>query len=177
MTQFLSEQDYQQLQPRITDGSVRLSIQRKVAREFFLRVANQSVVAISGQSVLLKKLLIWLGVILAPLMFIAAAAFIIMEFAWMATLAVPLLGIFWAVIAGFTGEKGGFWLGSLAIAAVICLAYIMPREFAIPIMLTALSLWLHRLTYLLAQRWLQNLAGKSFGAFDMLIEHVEVIDG
>jgi len=176
MQDFLDEQAYRALQSRLQTGEVGLLIPRQVARSFFLRTPNAAIRQATGRSALRTKLLIWIGVITAPLLFVLAAAHFIQNTGWAAAILVPLLGIFWTILAGLTGDKGTFLQGTLAMILGLVATALMPTEYGVPIGLISLSLWIHRNVYFVAEFFLLGIVSQSFPAFDMLIEHIEILD-
>ena len=176
MQNFINEQEYIDLLPRLQARQAHLVVPRQVARNFFLRNSNQAIKQATGQSALVSKLIIWIGVITAPLLFLIAAIYFIMDSGWAATVMVPLLGIFWTIIAGLTGDQGSFLQGTLAMIAGAVLAAILPTEYAIPLALIIVSLWVQRNIFFIAEYFLLHLISQSFAAFDMLIEHIEIVD-
>ena len=176
MQHFISEQEYISLLPRLQAGQAQLVVPRQVARNFFLRTSNHAIKQATGQSALISKLIIWIGVITAPLLFLIAAIYFIIDSGWAATIMVPLLGIFWTIIAGLTGDKGSFLKGTLASIAGAILAAVLPAEYATPLVLIVVSLWVQRNIFFIAEYFLLRMISQSFAAFDMLIEHIEIID-
>ncbi|MEJ6593526.1 MAG: hypothetical protein QNL99_16225 [SAR86 cluster bacterium] len=176
MQNFINEQEYIDLLPRLQARQAHLVVPRQVARNFFLRTSNHAIKQATGQSALVSKLIIWIGVITAPLLFLIAAIYFIMDSGWAATVMVPLLGIFWTIIAGLTGDQGSFLQGTLAMIAGAVLAAILPTEYAIPLALIIVSLWVQRNIFFIAEYFLLHLISQSFAAFDMLIEHIEIVD-
>ena len=176
MQNFINEQEYIDLLPRLQARQAHLVVPRQVARNFFLRTSNHAIKQATGQSALVSKLIIWIGVITAPLLFLIAAIYYIMDSGWAATVMVPLLGIFWTIIAGLTGDQGSFLQGTLAMIAGAVLAAILPTEYAIPLALIIVSLWVQRNIFFIAEYFLLHLISQSFAAFDMLIEHIEIVD-
>ena len=176
MQNFINEQEYIDLLSRLQAGQAHLVVPRQVARDFFLRTSNHAIKHATGQSALISKSIIWIGVITAPLLFLIAAIYFIIDSGWAATIMVPLLGIFWTIIAGLTGDKGSFLQGTLAIIAGAILAAVLPAEYAIPLALIIVSLWVQRNIFFNAEYFLLRMISQSFAAFDMLIEHIEIID-
>ena len=80
-----------------------------------------------------------------------------MDSGWAATVMVPLLGIFWTIIAGLTGDQGSFLQGTLAMIAGAVLAAILPTEYAIPLALIIVSLWVQRNIFFIAEYFLLHL--------------------
>lgn len=176
MKRYLTESEHEELRRSLERGDATLSVPRSVARQFFLRVDNASIVETTGESMVLQKSLIWLGIIGHATLFIASLVSIGYYFGWMATVGIPLVGIFWTILAGLTGDKGSMLHGSIGLAAAVLLAVLIPIGYAVPLILFATSLWLHRSCYMLAQYWVTSLVVRSFPAYDMLVEHIDVED-
>ncbi len=173
---YLTEAEWQALQLRLADQSATMSVPRNVARQVVTRVDNRSIKATTGQSFFLQKAVIWFGIIIANVLFVSTLIAIAYYFQWTATLGIPLVGAFWFIIAGFTGDQGSWVHGVVGAAIGLSLAAFMPAEYQVPVVLFTLSLWVHRLTYLLAQIWINKLIRTSFATYDMLVEHVEIHD-
>lgn len=174
MKRYLTEKEFSDLRPQLADGRVRLRISKSVARQFFLRVDNASIRNITGESLLLQKTVIRASIALGVILMLSALYVIIREFGWGAALAVPLAGIFWTVIAGFTSERGNWQHGAIGLALALALAWFLPLAYGLPLVLMAVSLMLLRIAYDLAQRWVEGLVMRSFPAYDMLVDHVDV---
>lgn len=174
MKQFLSEQEYEALKPGIKAGTTVIQIPRSIARDFFIKVSNDSVKTTTGSSLLYKKLLVWTGVVIPLVLLIVCAGFVIEDFGWASALFIPLIGILWTVIAGLTGDRGSFLIGNLLLIACLLLASLLDRSYGIPLLLISLSLWCHRSIFFLAEYWLKSLLEHSYAAFDMLVEHIEI---
>jgi len=174
MKPYLTREQFDELRPRIEEGGVRMRVSKSIARQFFLRVENTSVRETTGESLQLEKALIWLILVTSIVLMLAALYFIVVDFGWGAAVAVPLVGIFWTVVAGFTSERGDWRHGAIGLALALGLAWIVPAAYGIPLALIAISLVLLRSAYDLAQHWVEDLVGRSFPAYDMLVDHVDV---
>ncbi len=174
MSGHLSAEQFADAQANIAKGSATLTIPRATASQFFTRVSNQDIKGKTGQAVLGKKLVIWTGIILSPALLLACFTNIGFSFGWAACLAIPMIGIFWTIFAGYTSEHGS-WL-SLFVILVITAANMtmMESAYSLSLFLFTLSLWVHRLTYVAAQAFLKNIVADSFSAYDMLAEHVVI---
>lgn len=174
MSDYLSAEQFADAQANIAKGSATLTIPRATARQFFTRVSNQDIKGKTGQTVLGKKLVIWTGIILSPTLLLACFTNVGFSFGWAAFLAIPMIGIFWKIFASYTSEHGS-WL-SLFVILMITAANMtmMESAYSLALFLFTLSLWAHRLTYVAAQAFLQNIVADSFSAYDMLAEHVVI---
>lgn len=177
MKKYLTEQEFETVRQHLASGEASLVVPRRVSRQFFTRVPVESIRATTGRFMLLQKIAIWAGVLAAPLLLVICIGAVIFYFDWFATLAVPIVGMFWTVIAGLTGDKGEVWYGVAGLAAGLLFAWLLEPAYAIPLALFSLSLFIHRITYEVAQIWLTGLVSSSFGAYDMLVEHIELEDG
>jgi len=176
MKKYLTEDEYLSFQQRLARGEARLTIARRVARQFFTHVENASIRSITGRSMALQKLVIRVGIALPYVLLLLCIGAIIMYFGWFAALGVPLAGMFWTVIAGLTGDKGTWAHGTVGLVVGLGLAAVIDVIYAIPVTLCVISLWLHRMTYILAQLWITRLVSNSFAAYDMLVEHIDIED-
>lgn len=176
MKKYLTVEEFEALKARIARGTSGLQISRRVSRQFFTRVNNASIVETTGRSMLAQKLIVWSGVLASPALLLLAIAAIVFHFGWISAIAVPLVGTFWTVIAGFTGDKGTWWHGLIGLIAGLGLSAFIEPAYGIPLALFTVSLWIHRSNYRLAQIWLTQLITTSFGAFDMLVEHIDIRD-
>jgi hypothetical protein len=174
--QYLDEVQYQQMQPKLMSGQARVKVDRRVARQVFTHVSNQSIMETTGHSMLAKKAVILSGLILPVVLFAGCLVAIIYYFGWYSAIAVPLVGVFWTVIAGLTADKGGWVHSVTGLALGLGIAVLATANFGIPIALFSVSLWLQRMTYLLAEIWVTQLVTQSYGAYDMLVEHLYLFD-
>lgn len=174
MSDYLSAQQFANLHDSIINGKASLTVPRATARQFFTRVSNRDVKGKTGLSVWGKKLAIWVGVMLSPALLLVCFANVGLAFGWAACLAIPIIGIFWTIFAGYTSEHGS-WL-SLLVIVVLTAANMVAMEpaYSLSLFLFTLSLWVHRLTYVAAQAFLVNIITDSFSAYDMLAEHVAI---
>lgn len=174
MTHFLDEAEYRQLQQQIAQGETRISIPRSVARQFFLRVDNKSISSTTNKSALKEKMVVWLGTLTAPLLFCVCAALIIMKAGLGAALAVPLAGVIWTVLAGFTSETGDWHSVTGALAVTLIFYVYAGHMYALALLIFTLSLWIHRMTFIVAEYFLSQIVISSFAAYDMLVDHVQL---
>ena len=98
------------------------------------------------------------------------------SFGWWAAIAVPVAGASWAIIAGLTYEDGEWLSITILLAASIASYLFLTPTYSIPLIFFVFSLWLHRMTYILAQKLLIDIVEDSYAAYDMLAENVEIQD-
>jgi hypothetical protein len=79
------------------------------------------------------------------------------------------------VLAGLTNENGDWPSVTAALFAASFSDYILPEIFSLPLFLLVFSLWIHRMSFILAQIFLVKLVANSYAAYDMLAEHVDII--
>lgn len=173
---YLTEAEFDGLRERVSEGQSTMTISPSLARQFFLRVSNRSIVETTGESLVWQKLAIWTGAVVAPVLLGLCVLSIIYYFEWFATLGVPLVGMFWTVIAGLTGHRGSWKHTLVGLAVGLVLAAALENAYRIPLIFFVLSLAVHRTNYQLAGLWLTKLINRSFGAYDMLVEHIHVED-
>ena len=174
MNSYLTEEEYTALRSRIESGDVSISIPRGVARQFFTHVSNTSIKGITDTSMFWPKYLVWLQIAFSALCLLGAVYFIIRSFGYWSTIAVPLIGIFWVILAGLHYENGS-WAGiTVLLAASFVPIYYMAESYSFPACLFVLSVWSYRTTYILAQTQLTSLVKESYAAFDMLVAHIVI---
>lgn len=174
MNKYYTREEFQRLQSDIAAGNLRVKIPRSIARQFFFRVDNSSTKATTDESAIIQKLIVWAGVITSPVLFIICAFIIAGDLGWLAAFAIPIVGIFWTVLAGFTSESG-YWLditGALAMTFIIYLVWTDAGTLALFVF--TLSLWVHRMTSMIAEYFLVQIVTSSFDAYAMLVDHVTV---
>ncbi|MDA0788959.1 MAG: hypothetical protein O2780_05820 [Proteobacteria bacterium] len=175
MGKYLNAEEFAGLQQEIRDGRSAISIPRAVARQFFTHVAASAIRTTTGQGTILQKLAIWIGLVLSPLILAACCGLVAYEFGWLAMLVIPILGVFWTIFAGYTNELGRWQPATALLAVAAANLYVMPAELSWPLLGFVLSLWIHRITYILAEYWLAGLIGESYSAYEMLAEHVSIV--
>ncbi len=174
MNKYLTPEQFEALRPALESGSTRLFISKSIARQFLMRVSNDSIVEETGSSMFLQKALIWAGVILSILGILVALGLLVLQLGWSAAIAVPLVGIFWTVVAGFSSDLGTWVHTALAALLVAVAAFLTPGHIAVPVLLVGGSLVIVRITYSLAQVFAIRLVGRSFAAYDMLVPHITI---
>jgi len=170
----LSESEFQSLQDRARDGRIAVAIPRNVARQFFIRVSGRDVVQAAGVDITFRRLVVWTGLVLAPLTLIACCVAIVNGFGFTAALIVPLVGAFWAVVTGLTYQHGSWFPVSAVLAVAVVTVILIPNDYTIPVLLFCASAWMHRMTFIAAQRYLQSLVVDSYEIYDRLADHVEL---
>ena len=174
MKEYLSEEQFKDVQSHVTTGAASITVPRGISRQFFMRVTNDSIKSTTGKSALAQKSAIWAFEIISLLCLAICCVALIDAFSWWATMAVPLTGIFWAVLAGLTNENGDWRTITAALFGALLSGLFMPESFSSPLMLFVFSLWIHRMSFLLSQNFLIKLVTGSYAAYDMLAEHVEI---
>lgn len=180
--EFTSADQYQQLTDKVTTGELILSISPSVARQFYTHVANAEIVDKTGSSQLLAKLLIWSGVIMAPVLFLLSLTLLYLADGWSSALYIAIGGSLWVIIAAFISPRGGgivsTTITTLAtiIAGVLYLAVEHVSGFYLVCFLYIGSIWVHHLTYLCAAYLLRKLVLNSAVAYDMLKEHIKLTE-
>jgi len=176
MTQLLSEKDYLALQKRLEAGTAELTVPRQIARQFFFRVTSKAVVSITGQSVLLQKAFLHLLFAVSVGLFMACLALLFTGFNLGAAIAIPAIGIFWTIITLLTSDKGNQWVGHLGVSLSLLPLLFLSPSYSYPLALIGVSIWLHRWMYFLARYWLVALVTRSYDAFDMMVEHIDITE-
>ncbi|MBD3648460.1 MAG: hypothetical protein HUJ31_13630 [Pseudomonadales bacterium] len=174
MKKHLTKEEFTNLQPDFATGKAAVVVPRSIARQFFVRVDNKSIKATTGESAIIQKLIVWTGMATAPVLLGVCLLVLIIEMGWSSAFAVPVVGIFWTVLAGFTSDTGPWYeiTAALAIAFLVWLVY--TNNYALALLFFTLSIWVHRMTFMLAQHFLAQIVARSFDAYDMLIDHVSI---
>ena len=174
MARHLTPEEFTDLQSELDEGASRLHFTRSFSRRFFTNVGLRSVKEHTGLSILPEKTLVIALLVMSLLLLIACLADIYVRFGWLSLFVLPLVGIFWTVLAGFTTEMGS-WLSSTAsLLVVLFICFWLPRDYAEPAAMFATSVYLYRLGHILAFRFLSRLIARSYDAYDMLYEQIEV---
>ncbi|MFT4714025.1 MAG: NADH:ubiquinone oxidoreductase subunit K [Candidatus Azotimanducaceae bacterium] len=176
MTRHITKAEFQTLQQRIANGVADISVPKQVARHFYSRVSNEAVFSITSQSIALKKAFLYILFSLSIGMFAVCLGLILTSFNWSAAIAIPAVGIFWAILTVLTSDKGNQWVGHLGLLASLLPLLLLAESYSYPAALFGISIWLHRCLYFLSQYWLEALVKASYDAFDMMTEHINVDD-
>jgi len=172
----LTSEEHARLAHQITDGTLEISISRSVARQFYTMTPVAEINTKTGQSELLAKLVVWLGLLFTPLLFTLSALLIIYYYGWWAAVSIPFAGILWSVIAGFLNPTGS-WISMtiiLVFIVAVTLANLVTPSLTFPLLAWTASLWVNRMTYHCAAFFLTRLVVKSHIAFELLEEHVSI---
>jgi len=176
MNRYLTEEEFKVIQAHIKEGDASLTISRSIARHFFMRVSNASIKSKTGNSALLQKALVWTSQVCALFCLLICGGVMIDSFGWWAAIAIPVAGASWAILAGLTNEDGGWLSITIFLAASIASYSFITPTYSAPLIIFVFSLWLHRMTYILAQKLLIAIVEESYAAYDMLVENVEIQD-
>lgn len=176
MKYYLSENEFVEMRQRLQSGEASLTVAASVARQFFTRVSNASIEETTGRSMMLQKLAVFSGIVVATLLLLAGLGLVIYSFGWGAAILVPLLGIFWTVLAGFTGDRGNWIHTVVGLVVGVGLGLLVDDAYGTPLILLTVSLCIHRSTYQLAQYFVVDLVSTSFPAYDMMVEHIVLRD-
>lgn len=176
MKKYLTEEEFKQVQEHLIAGDASLTISRSISRQFYMRVSNSAVKSATGHSTMTQKVMVWSVQTSALLALVVCCGLIIDSFGWWAAFAVPLTGAFWAILAGFTNEDGGWPSITIILAASLASSLFIIQMYSIPLIFFVFSLWLHRMTYILAQKFLITLVVNSYATYDMLAENIDIQD-
>lgn len=172
MNKYLDEADFENLRQKLEARQAKILISKSIARQFFFRVSNQSILETTGESLVFKKSAIWAILGLAMVLMLTTLGSIILDSGWSAAITVPLVGIFWTVVAGLTSHLGSWVHSAVALVAATLIAWFLPASYALPLMELTLSIVLIRFAHELAQRWVTALVSRSFAAYDMMAPHI-----
>lgn len=175
MSEHLSKEDWQSLMADIANGSAQISVPRGLSRHFFTHVTASSINSVTGSHHLPQKLLVLSLLSAAILTGLATLYQIMVAFEDLAFIAVPLVGIFWTVIAGFTTDMGPGLKVTLPAAAVLVVgAYFLAPPYNMTVMLLIASLSFYRISHLFAEVFVVALVKESFQAWEMMEMHVRI---
>ena len=147
---------------------------RLFARQFFVRTSAREITSVSHKPALMRRLVILLGGLLSPILFILSMGILFSELAtWEAGFIIPLAGICWTVIYGLTSDQGGWLIGTVPLTICAIIEVAAQPLFHGALMLFALSLWSQRAIYLVAERWFRELISQSYEAYVMLEDHID----
>lgn len=174
----MTREEHDQLVEACAAGSIAITVPRNVARQFFIRVPRADVKQETGFTFFFSKAAVWVGLLLAPALLVVSLGLIIIYYGWMSTIYVTLAGVLWSVIAGFLNPEGGW---KPVVLPLLVLAVFHVFEWADPEIVAVLLAWVsslvaHRATYMGAQALLINLILHSSAAYDMLEDHIQIID-
>jgi hypothetical protein len=174
VVQHLQESEYDAIIDASRLGKASIHIPKAVARRFFTHVKGNSIQDVTGLSVVPRKVVIWLCIVLSLLSFLLFATTMLYLYGpTLASILIPLGGIFWIIIFGLASDHGDWWHGTVPLIACFLL-YLDGQSFSQPLLLFVFSLWLHRASYLLAEKWLRDLVSHSFAAFKALEDHINI---
>ncbi len=121
-----------------------------------------------------RKLLVLVSLAASLILITACLALVVKDFGWGATFAVPIIGIFWTVIVGFTTESGSVLLSTLLFVPCLILAYFLPEAYSELFGIFATSVYSYRISHIIAQRFLTTLVSSSYNAYNMLEEQIKI---
>ena len=176
MQKHLTEEEFARVRTRIISGQASICIPRRVARQFFTHTSNSSIKNTTDSSAHWQKSLVWMGVSAAPILLLVCGLVVIDSSGWWAAVTVPTIGIFWTILAGLTAEDGDWPSVTIALGLAIACYFLLPPTYSVPLLLFVSSLWIHRMTYILAQELLISLVSDSYPAWEMLTDHIDLDD-
>ncbi len=174
MAGYLTPEQYQDLLKEIEQGQSSLSVSRNLARQFFFNVGNRNIRDLTGVSMRGRKTTVVALLFLALGLAALCLGLVVREFGWWATIGVPMVGIFWTVLAGFSTEMGGYLSNLLWLVGSALAAYFLPQEFSLTLVTFALSMFTYQMAHLIAETFLLQLIHTSYDAYDMLCEQIEL---
>jgi hypothetical protein len=175
MAEYLTKDEYKVLQSDLSTGVAKLFVTRSMARHFFINVTNRNIRDLTGASVLVDKLQVFALLVTALVLITACLVLTAKEFGWAAMFAVPLIGVFWTIIVGFTTESGSMVLSTVLFIPCLLLTYFLPGPYGWIFGDFIVSIYCYRVAHILAQYFLVTLISSSYDAYDMLNEQIEVI--
>ncbi len=176
MQKHLTEEEFTQVRTRLSSGQASICIPRRVSRQFFTHTNNSSIRNTTASSVLWQKGLVWMGVTAAPILLLVCGLVVINNSGWWAAVTVPAIGIFWTILAGLTAEDGDWPSITIALGIAVACDFLLSPTYSVPLLLFVFSMWIHRMTYILAQVLLTRLVSDSFPAWEMLTDYIKLND-
>lgn len=174
MASCLTTEEYEKLQTDLDEGNAEIIVSRNFSRQFFFNVGNRNIQNLTGESMVGRKSVV-VGLLLFSLALAALClALVVREFGSWATVGVPLVGIFWTVLAGFSTEMGSFVSHTLIMASSAVAAWFLPQEYAVTLIVFGFSMYCFLLAHLIAEVFMKQLLRTSFDAYDMLCEQIDI---
>ena len=175
MKEPLTREAWETLMQDVENGRADVYLPRNFSRHFFTHVPTSSIRSVTGNRHLGAKLLVLSCLVAGVATGFGSLYVIAVTFESLAFLAVPLVGILWTVIAGFTTEMGaGLKITIPGFIVVVALASFIPPPYRDALLMLITSLFLYRTAHLLAQHFLTGLVMASFPAWEMMEMHVTV---
>ena len=170
----LSQEEHAALQAEVTAGDATINISGTTARRFFLRVSSREVHETVGHGTAFQRSIVWAGTLLGPALLIACCAVIALTSGFWAAVGIPLIGMFWAVLAGLNNEDGDWQVVTVALIVGIGIFAWSPGGYTGPLLLFIASIWIHRITFLVARAFLLKLVMRSHATWEELGDHLFV---
>ena len=174
MANFLNQDEFSLLAKDVSEGHATLNVTRSLARQFFMNVGGRNVRDLTGRSVLLQKLTVFGLLLSSVILVLSSLGLLVAKLHWGALIAVPLTGIFWTILAGFTTELGSITSTIAIFVIVVMIAPYTGATYNMSIILFAGSLLSYRLAHMTAQYFLIRLILGSFHAYEMLSDHIVI---
>jgi hypothetical protein len=174
MAKYLTKEEYAVLQYDLSVGAAKLFVTRSMARQFFINVTHRNIKNLTGVSVLGEKLLVLASLASALVLITVCLALAVKEFGWGATFVVPLIGIFWTVVVGFTTDSGSMLVSTLLFIGCLALTYFLPEAYGWLFGIFVTSVYSYRIAHISAQSFLVTLVSSSYDAYNMLEEQIEI---
>lgn len=174
MADLLDAEQYAQLQADVAAGIKHLTVTRSLARQFYFNVSHREVRNLTGRSQIAQKTLVLVLLAISVMLIVTSLGLVFSDFGWAGLFAVPLVGIFWTILAGLTTELGGVIISTVILVIVLGVSLLLPGSYQQPVIAFSLSVFAYRLSHLLAQQFLIRLVTSSYDAYDMLCEQIEV---
>jgi hypothetical protein len=174
MAEYLTKEEYKVLQSDLSTGVARLVVTRSLARHFFINVTNRNIKDLTGASVLGEKLQVLALLVTSFILIIACLGLTAKEYGWTAMFAIPLFGIFWTIIVGFTTESGSMLFTTVLFIPCLLLTYFLPGAYGWLFGDFVASIYCYRIAHMIAQKYLITLISSSYDAYDMLSEQIKV---
>lgn len=174
MASCLTPEEYKQLQSDIASGTAELIVSRSFSRQFFFNVGNRNIRDLTGVSMAGRKTIVVALLMISLALAALCLGLVILEFGQWAIVGVPMVGIFWTVLAGFSTEMGGYLSNTLILVSSAVAAWFLPYEYGVTLLFFAISMYCFLIAHLIAETFMKQLLRTSFDAYDMLCEQIDI---
>ena len=174
MAELHSRDEHDALRKEVEADRARISISRSLSRRFYTRVSHRNVRDLTGRSQRLHKSIVIFLIGISLTLILISLILIGRNFGYATVVAIPLTGIFWTILAGFTTEHGTLRFTSALAVVGVTLLQLLPPNYSWPASLFITSLFIYHTAHILAQLFLLGLLVDSYDAFDMMVDHIEI---
>ncbi|MBT4162510.1 MAG: hypothetical protein HOC70_09990 [Gammaproteobacteria bacterium] len=174
MAELLSRDEHDTLRQDVEAKLARIKIPRVLARQFYTRVGHRNVRDLTGQSQRLHKSTIFSLIGFSLVLILISLILLARHSGFAGVVAIPLTGIFWTILAGFTTEHGKLPRTIMLTVLALAAGQLLPQAYSWSVSLFVVSIFIYHTAHILAQNFLCRLLIESYDAFDMLADHIEI---